>query len=225
MRWVDRGPEPDGVAEYAQQFTQGWIDYSQKPTGERGQRPADSHWREFRSAMGRQTNHICWYCERQCDTDAESGGRSPTVDHFRPLSRFPQLAYEWSNWVYSCHACNVENKRDGWPELGYVDPCADVVSERPEQYFDYEADTWQIVPKNGLSGTDRRKALDTIRDLGLNRLDVMLYRQRWTLKFIYDVLELPASRRQAFIELMTGELPYAGTTRMLVEQLRQTGRI
>ena len=25
MRWVDRGPEPGGVAEYARQFTPGWI--------------------------------------------------------------------------------------------------------------------------------------------------------------------------------------------------------
>ena len=139
MQWVDRGPEPSGVAGYARQFTQGWVDYFQNRVGE--QSPADSHWREFRPALGSRTNNICWYCERQCDTRAESGGRSPTVDHFRPRSRFPQLAYEWSNWVFSCYACNVENKGDRWPDSGFVDPCAAVVEERPEQYFDYDAET------------------------------------------------------------------------------------
>ena len=154
-----------------------------------------------------------------------TAGRAPTVDHFRPLSRFPRLAYEWSNWVFSCYACNGEYKKDKWGDTGYVDPSAAVVAERPEQYFDYDADTGQIVPQNDLSGTARRKASDTIRDLGLNRLNVMLNRQRWTLKFRYDVLELPVSARQAFVELMTGRVPYAGTTRMVVEQLRQGGHI
>ena len=228
MRWVDRGPEPDGVAEYARQFTQGWVDYidSKNHRGQPGlPEPADHRWGDFRNTLGNSTNNICWYCERQCDEYAEYGGRAPTVDHFRPRSRFPQLAYEWSNWIFSCYACNAENKGDRWPDSGYVDPCADVVTERPEQYFDYDADTGQIVPKDDLPGTTSRKASNTIRDLGLNRLDVMLYRQRWTLKFIYDVLELPASSRQAFIEHMTGAVPYAGTTRVVVEQLRQAGRI
>ena len=222
MRWVDRGPEPAEVAEYARQFTQGWIDYFQDGVGGR---PADSHWRRFRPTLGGRTGDICWYCERLCDADAEYGGRVPTVDHFRPLSRFPRLAYEWSNWVFSCYACNGEYKKDKWGDTGYVDPSAAVVAERPEQYFDYDADTGQIVPQNDLSGTARRKASDTIRDLGLNRLNVMLYRQKWTLKFRYDVLELRVSARQAFVELMTGRVPYAGTTRMVVEQLRQGGHI
>ncbi len=222
MRWVDRGPEPGGVSGYARQFTQGWVDYFQDGVGGR---PADFHWREFRPMLGSRTDNICWYCEQLCDADTESGGRAPTVDHFRPLRRFPRLAYEWSNWVYSCHACNVENKQDKWPDTGYVDPCASVAAERPERYFDYDADTGQIAPKDSLSGTARRRALDTIRDFGLNRLDVMFYRQRWTLKFWYDVLELPVFARQAFIELMTRRVPYAGTTRMVVAQLRQSGDI
>ena len=222
MRWIERGPEPVGVARYARQFTQGWVDYFQNRVGGR---PADFHWSEFRPTMGSQTNNICWYCERQCDVGAESGGRAPTVDHFRPLSRFPQLAYQWANWVFSCHACNVENKGNKWPDSGYVGPCAADVSERPEQYFDYDEDTGEIVPKNGISGTDQRKASATIQDLGLNRLNVTFYRKRWALKFRYDVSELPVARRQAFVEFMTGEVPYAGTTRMVVEQLRRDGRI
>ena len=188
MRWVDRGPEPSGVVGYALQFTQGWVDYFQNAVGGR---PADSYWREFRPTLGSPTNNICWYCERQCDVGAESAGLAPTVDRFRPLSRCPQLAYAWSNWIFSCQRCNGENKKDKWPESGYVDPCAIDITERPEQYFDYDADTGEIVPKNSLSGTARWKASNTINDLGLNRLDVRFFRFEWTRKFREDLLLLP----------------------------------
>ncbi|MCE2499800.1 MAG: hypothetical protein J4G13_02930 [Dehalococcoidia bacterium] len=63
MRWIDRGPEPDGVAGYARQFTPGWVDYFQ---GGIGGRPTDSYWREFREVLGSRSGNICWYCERRC---------------------------------------------------------------------------------------------------------------------------------------------------------------
>ena len=221
MRWVDRGPEPNGVAGYARQFTQGWVDYFQNATGGR---PTDHYWGEFRPHLGNRTNSICWYCERECN-DA-TGGRSPTVDHFRPLSRFPQLAYEWSNWIFSCQRCNSDYKQDKWPNTGYVDPCADNVTERPDQYFDYDSDTGEIVPKFGLPGTARRRALDTINDLGLNELDVMYYRIDWTRRFISDLLLLPPIDRQAFIASLAEQpIEYAGVTRMVVDQLRRDGHV
>ena len=222
MRWVDRGPEPSGVAGYARQFTQGWIDYFENSIGER---PTDFLWGVFRPTLGSRTNNICWYCERQCYASAESGGRAPTVDHFRPLSRFPHLAYEWSNWVFSCQRCNIY-KGDKWPDTRYIDPCALVVRERPEQYFDYDTDTGEIVPKNGLSGTARRRAFDTIDDLGLNRLDLMFYRLDWTRSFMADLLSFPVSERQAFLESFAASpVEYAGVTAMLAEQLRRDGLI
>ena len=216
MRWVDRGPEPGGVAGYAGQFTQGWIDYFENAVGGR---PEDSYWREFRPALGGRTNNICWYCERQCYANAESGGRAPTVDHFRPLSRFPALAYDWSNWVFSCRRCNVENKQDGWPEQGYVNPCAAVAAERPERYFGYDAKTGDIIPKGGLDGDARLKAMRTIDDLGLNNLDVRYYRFDYTQKFINDLRKLPMGDRQAFIAYITERsVEYAGAIGMVVEQ-------
>ena len=170
--------------------------------------------------LGSRTNNNCWYCERQCDD--VSGSFSPTVDHFRPLNRFPQLAYEWTNWVFSCRRCNVENKKDSWPESGYVDPCASEVTERPEQYFDYNADTRELIPKASLSSTARRKAFDTIHNLGLNELDVRYYRLDWTRTFMADLSDLPVSDRQALIESFTEQpVKYAGVTMMVVEQRRR----
>ena len=224
MRWVDRGPEPDGVAGYAQRFTPGWVDYFQNGVGER---PRDSRWGEFRSALGGRTNNICWYCERECYPELRDHFRSPTVDHFRPISRFPQLAYAWANWIFSCQRCNGENKKDNWPETGYVDPCAAAVAERPEEYFDYDVATGKIEARNGLSEAAKNKADTTIYDLGLNDRD--LADQRFArMERLRSVLpKLPTSEHQAaiasFVEEYRGE--YAGVTGMVVEQLRRDGRI
>ena len=215
MRWVDRGPEPGGVAGYAAQFTQGWIDYFEHRVGGR---PEDFRWVEFRSTLGSRSNNICWYCERQCSA-AESRERAPTVDHFRPISRFPSLAYSWSNWIFSCRRCNEDYKGNKWPETGYVDPCSDAVAERPERYFDYDAATGEIIPKDGLAGDDRLKAVHTINDLGLNKLDVRYFRFDHTQRFIEDLQTLPASDRQDFVALFTEQpVEYAGVTGMVVRQ-------
>ena len=214
MRWVDRGPEPAGVAGYAAQYTQGWIDYFENRVGAR---PEDSHWREFRPALGSRSSNICWYCERQCD--ANVGERAPTVDHFRPLRRFPSLAYQWSNWVFSCRRCNEDNKRDGWPDTGYVDPCADDVAERPERYFDYDVLTGEIVPKIGLTGDARQRALHTINDLGLNKLDVRYHRFDHTRRFIRDLRAMPIGDRRDFVAYLTEQpVEYAGVSGMVVRQ-------
>lgn len=223
MRWIDRGTEQEAVADYARRFTPGWVEYFQNRVGGR---PDDSGWREFRTTLGRQSNNICWYCEQQCAAAVDAGGRAATVDHFRPISKFPQLAYAWSNWVFSCYRCNSENKQDSWPETGYVDPCAAAVAERPEQYFDYEADTGAIIPRNDISDLARRKARHTIDDLGLNKLDLRFYRLDWTRRFWEDLLSLPASERGAFVAQFVGRpVEYAGVTGMVVEQLRREGRV
>ena len=175
--------------------------------------------------LGSRTYNICWYCERRCDADVEYGGRSPTVDHFRPLSRFPQLAYEWPNWVFSCRRCN-DNKANKWPDLGYVDPCAADVSGRPDRYFDYDVLTGDVEPRRDLPPTAKRRAWDTIDDLGLNRLDVKIHRMECIQEVMNGLISRPVSELQAFIESNTRQaVEYAGAIRMVAEQLRQAGRI
>lgn len=218
MRWIDRGPEPGGVQGYARQFTQGWVEYFRERIGER---PNDSHWGEFRELLGSRSGNVCWYCERRCLRDADEAGRAPTVDHFRPLSRHPELAYRWSNWIFSCCRCNGENKGDKWPASGYVDPSAADERERPERYFGYDPETGEIIPMLGLSSEAHERALRTIDDLGLNKLDLRFYRLDWTRRFIADWQALPDGNRTAFAEFSTRSgLEFVGATAMVVQQLR-----
>ena len=218
MRWIDRGPEPPGVRRYDRRFTKRWIKYFREGVGDR---PSDSFWREFRETLGKQSGNVCWYCEQLCSRESEDGGKAPTVDHFRPRRRFPELAYTWSNWIFSCQGCNRDYKGSKWPSLGYVDPSAGDDQVRPEQYFDYDAATGEIIPKSGLSQEAQEKALTTIDDLGLNRRDVLNYRLDWTRRFIEDWKALPASGRGLLAELFTRTgVEFAGATLMVVQQLR-----
>jgi len=221
MRWIERGPKPVGVDGYASQFAQGWVDYFRHETGGR---PTDSYWGEFRRELGKRSNNICWYCERRCEDASEVGGRAATVDHFRPLSRFPDLSYEWTNWIFSCKRCNGDYKQGKWPASGYVDPSAIDEKERPEQYFDYDMQTGEIIPHPSLTGQAKLKAEDTITDLGLNQIDVLFYRIDWTRQFVADLLTLPARDRQDFIDF-SQLMEYAGVTGMVATQLRAVGEI
>ncbi len=218
MRWIDRGPEPDGVQRYDRRFTQRWVAFTRDGVGDR---PKDSYWRRFRKQLGERSGGNCWYCERRCARDAEDGGKSPTVDHFRPLNRFPELAYCWSNWVFSCRRCNGGYKKDKWPVSGYVDPGADDELEHPEHYFDYDTATGEIIPIGGLTSDARVRALRTIDDLGLNKTDLPRQRLDWTRRFVADWQALPIEERAAFVEFFTRiGAEFAGSMLMVIRKLR-----
>ena len=187
MHWVDRGPEPSRLESVRDRYTPRWIDFYENGTGNR---PADSRWRDFCEDLGQRFHLQCGYCESICRGQ---------VDHFRPKSTFPELVYEWSNWVFACSACN-QAKGDKWPAEGYVDPCAASESCRPENYFTFNTRNGAITPLSGLD-TDRfEKAQQMIANLKLNDKHHM-ERRRVTLEVLKVSIpgdpreETPISRR------------------------------
>ena len=155
MHWVGRGREPTGLAAVRARYTPGWVNYYILDVGTR---PTDSRWTDFKSDLERVFFGLCAYCESVCRGE---------VDHFQPKSIFPRLVYDWANWLMACHDCN-HAKRDKWPAAGYVNPCATSIFERPENFFDFDTMTGEIVPKGGLSSRNRRAAQTMIDDLKLN---------------------------------------------------------
>jgi uncharacterized protein (TIGR02646 family) len=66
-------------------------------------------WRELKDALAEVSHDKCWYCEvKQIRSDN-------AVDHFRPKSVYPWLAFEKTNFRYSCTYCNSRRKN---PETG-----------------------------------------------------------------------------------------------------------
>ena len=157
MHWVDRGPEPLGLGQIRKTLTPAWVAYYRHQVGEK---PLDSRWQDFSGDLSSRFHGNCGYCEEY----AVPGG----VDHFKPKSKFPEFVYAWSNWVFACDRCNVAKKKDKWPSGGYVYPCESSPEDQPENFFDFDLDTGEIVAKIGLSEQQHRKAWQTIDDLGLN---------------------------------------------------------
>ena len=166
MHWVNRGPEPEGLEPIKNQYTPRWVKYY--PIKD-GAKPSDSRWRDFQSDLVEVFGGLCGYCETFAVGE---------VDHFRPKSGFPDLVYEWSNWVLACHDCN-QAKGDKWPSGGYVDPCARSRPARPENFFDFDTLTGEILPKQGLSLGRSDKAQRMIDNLHLNDDHHLQRRRQW----------------------------------------------
>ena len=221
MRWVGRGPVPAGVSHYVNTYTHLWVRYFQQSVG--GPPNQHNYWTVFAGDLRRRFHEKCGYCERKFEP---AGELQPTVDHFRPRSRFPHLVYEWDNWVSSCQRCNFA-KADQWPDTGYVDPCAADWLERPEEYFDYAPTTGEIIVKPGLAGAGSRKAQSTIDDIGLNETRLRESRFRVMIALVQDLLlAAPGQDREDVVSrYQEPDQPHVGAVAMFVEQLRKAGII
>lgn len=84
-------------------------------------------YRLFRPYLRRDFQQCCAYCLLH---EFWAGGESNfQIEHFRPVSRFPELERTYSNLYYACHVCNFR-KLDHWPSpeleaagIGFVDFC------------------------------------------------------------------------------------------------------
>lgn len=192
MHTVRRGPEPQALGSVQRKYTPRWVKHYRDGLSTK---PSDSKWRDFHENVSNAFSSNCGYCEELCNGE---------VDHFRPKSKFPELVYEWNNWVLVCHTCNWK-KSNHWPPAGYVDPCTKSQRARPESYFDFDTKTGEILPKSGLTAARKRKANRMITDLGLNAFHHRKQRVLW-LRLVsealdavnsndnYEMIELVASR-------------------------------
>ena len=204
MHWVDRGLEPIRLGQVQAQYTPRWIQYYRHGVGTR---PTDSHWRRFIENLRDAFHGLCAYCEQI------SRGE---VDHFRPKSRYPELVYSWSNWLFACHDCN-HSKGSEWPFGGYVDPCADSKLARPEHHFAFDTHTGEILPNEQLSTFDRNRALRTIEDLGLNEMHHLKDRLGW-LRLVSAIIPdhpggLSSDQERYSKQLVARDTPHSSITR------------
>lgn len=105
------------------------------------------------------TKAHCSYC------DVQPMGRIPeTIDHFRPKSIFPELAYEWSNLFLCCGNCQKRGEKFDEKLLKPDDTSYDF-----EKYFDIDWLTGEIIPNKSAKANDIQRALVTIKLFKLNK--------------------------------------------------------
>lgn len=67
---------------------------------------------------------------------------SNTIEHFRPKTQFPKLAYCWKNLFYCCSKCQESKSEDF--DLKLLKP--DVLDYAFEYYFQFDTKTGKIIP-------------------------------------------------------------------------------
>ncbi|WP_179131170.1 retron system putative HNH endonuclease [Candidatus Entotheonella palauensis] len=164
----DKLPDPEAYASKAQEFEQlpingqqrrnSFTKYAPEELPKRRRKPYfPTVWssdRRVKSALATWSHSKCAYCE-----DKINARRSQQVEHFKPKSLFPSLAYDWDNYFLACNGCNG-TKSDKWPESGkYVRPDQD----QPETLFAFDE---QGGMKARETSSDAQRTVD---DFGLDR--------------------------------------------------------
>lgn len=73
-------------------------------------------WKKLKPLFGEIQHRKCAYCERKLDLFKHTF--EGDVDHFRPKSKYPQLAHAPTNYALTCDICNRSYKGDAFPIKG-----------------------------------------------------------------------------------------------------------
>ena len=76
-------------------------------------------------------------------------------------------------------ALTPRRKIDKWFAEGYVDPCAKTRTGHPENYFEFDVTTGEILPRQGLTARREEKSWRMIDDLHLNAIHHLKARTEW----------------------------------------------
>jgi uncharacterized protein (TIGR02646 family) len=117
-------------------------------------------WGEAKAQLQAMSSDKCSYCEVPIGSRREG-----QVEHFRPKSLFPALAYEWGNYLLGCGGCNGA-KSDKWEARGYLRPDEGA----PEKALRFLEDGTVEAVRGG-------RAAATIRDFDLNREELARLRE------------------------------------------------
>lgn len=160
---------------------------------------------EVKSSLKVMFRKKCAFCESHI-THIDYG----QIEHFKPKSKYPNFCFEWNNFLLSCAVCNgITNKGDKFPLEEEGGPFINPVEEMPTNYFKFEFDE---VTKKFLIFPKSPRAFTTIKELGLNRDDLVNFRTNVLAKITFT-LEVVLSKNdknilEDFINLFSVEDQY-----------------
>lgn len=174
MTPVERPPEPAFLAERCARWSESFV-------RRRAKDPAcEFDWHEvdgvpvnqlLMAHLRRMTAGHCAYCDH---FELGEGSRE-TIDHVRPKSASPELAYAWENLFPACDQCQqVKGERF---DDALLRP--DDARYRFERFFVFNSRTGALDPNPQASDEDQRRASVTIKLLGLNSPIRANARRRW----------------------------------------------
>jgi len=114
------------------------------------------------------TKNHCSYCDL---SGVRRGQSSPTIDHFKPKSKFPLLAYTWDNLFLCCTEC--QKRISKFDDLLLKPDSSDYTFD---EYFIINTITGEIEPNKLKSKANQKRAKETIKIFKLNDFDRPKYR-------------------------------------------------
>lgn len=123
----------------------------------------------LRSLCGQ--GELCMYC---------SSNEPSQVEHFRPISFFPELAFEYENYLWSCDICNRSYKGERFPPK--TEPGAPILNPLDDnvwEYFFIEETFGRLLPRFDLATNQYLpRAVSTCEVVGIDRETVQIKRSR-----------------------------------------------
>jgi len=163
MEKLVRHKAPLWLAEKSESWGRDWAEKynrSGKSSDFRWRRNRQKGYEDLVTELSRITSAHCSFCDA-----FPMGSRIQcTVEHFRPKTRFPKLAYDWMNLFLCCGICQA-CKGENFDE-NLLKP--DEEEYRFDTYFQIDWVTGRINARIGQSVEARARAEKTIKLYGFN---------------------------------------------------------
>jgi uncharacterized protein (TIGR02646 family) len=128
--------------------------------------------------LKQMTAEHCSYCDAYSSYEV-----GETIDHFRPVSSFHEIAYAWDNLFLACNNC--QKRGDAFDDRLLKPDAGDYAFEK---YFVFNYATGDLAPAPEASADERARAERTIALFDLNHA------------------ERSKSRRTIFLKLTRGDI-------------------
>ncbi|MDM8542046.1 hypothetical protein QUF90_13245 [Desulfococcaceae bacterium HSG9] len=162
MNKIERTPAPQWLEKKWEEWGKRWAQRYAKTqlgssftwyTNQKKSRP------ELVEKLAAMTKNHCSFCDA-----FPMGRRIPyTIEHFRPKTKFPLLAYKWNNLFLCCGLC--QQKGDAFDEQ-LLKPDED--EYHFDHYFVINWDSGELMPNEGQSADNQMRAQITIQLYRLN---------------------------------------------------------
>lgn len=205
---VQRTPKPAVLVKNGQQWTAAIKAAATKALKDKA--IARYRHEKIKAALSKMFHGKCAFCESYIE-NVDYGD----IEHFKPKSKFPQLAVTWENLLLSCKKCNgAGQKGDAWPAATEGGPLINPCEEDPELFFEFifdEATKIALVkPKN-----NRGETSEAI--YGLNKHTLLKDRNTHVRKLVVlaRMYKNDAEARTLLDEAVMAEGEYAAFARMI----------
>lgn len=168
MLKVNKDEEPDFLLEYKRKYSpKSWADYNKD-----GIRSKIKE-----NILVLEQEEYCPYCEKRIyDNEGH-------IEHIKPRDLYPKEFQNYNNLIVSCDEKNSCGKYKG---NNYSNNLINPVIDDPDEYFDYNIASGEIIPKNNdESSKEYIRAIYTIETLNLN-----CYELKEARKALIDILNV-----------------------------------